>query len=167
MASEELGRAVTVGDLRLVWGTTFKLEIGDLRIANAAWSDWPDMMRIGRFTAVVYLPALLRGVVQYDVLRLEGVDLTLERRDDGGRNWRFGEVSAPSGVPAVGLALVPKNRRQFPDVKDMLLRDLLITYRSEGSRDIRIGIDEATLAAPDGTRPTQMMARGAYNDIPL
>ena len=49
----------------------------------------------------------------------------------------------------------------------MLLRDLLITYRSEGSRDIRIGIDEATLAAPDGTRPTQMMARGAYNDIPL
>ncbi len=167
MASDELGRAVTVGDLRLVWGRTFKFEVRDFRVANAEWSDWPDMLRIGRMTAVVYLPALLRGVVQYDVLRLEGVDLTLERRDDGARNWRFGEASAPSAVPAAGLALVPKNRRQFPDVKDMLLRDLLITYRSEGSRDIRIGLDEATLAAPDGTSPTQMMARGAYNDIPL
>ena len=167
MAREELGRAVTVGDLRLVWGRTLNLEIRDLRVANAEWSDWPNMMRIGRITATVYLPALLRGVVQYDVLRLEGVDLTLERRDDGARNWRFGEPSTPSATPASGLALVPQNRRQFPDVKDMLLRDLLINYRSEGSRDIHIGIDEATLAAPDGTSPTQLTARGAYNDIPL
>jgi len=169
MARDELGRSVTVGDVQIDWGRVLKLELRELRVANAEWSDRIEMLRIGRLTAVVYLPALLRGVVQYDMLRLEGVDLTLERRDDGARNWRFGDARAPSpsAVPAAGLALMPKNRRQFPNVKDLLLRDLLMTYRSEGSPDIRIGVDEATLAAPDGASPTRMTARGAYNDIPL
>ncbi|MFN4282503.1 MAG: AsmA family protein [Alphaproteobacteria bacterium] len=167
LAGEALGREVEVGELRLDWGRTLKLELRDLRIGNADWSDQPDMIRIGRLTAVAYLPALLRGVVQYDVLRLEGVELTLERRDDGSRNWRFGETSAPSAAPAAGLALIPKSRRQFPDVKDLRLGDLLIVYRSEGRRDIRIAVEEATLGAPDGASPTRLAARGAYNDIPL
>ena len=171
LAGGALGREVAVGDLRLDWGRTLKLELRDLRIANADWSERPDMVRVARLTAVAYLPALLRGVVQYDVLRLEGVELTLERRDDGARNWRFGDSSTspePMGAaPAVGLALVPKNRRQFPDVKDLRLDDLLIVYRSEGRRDIRIAIADATLGAPDGVSPTRFAARGAYNDIPL
>lgn len=167
VASGSLGREVTVGDLRLAWGRYLKLEIRDLRVANAEWSDSPDMMRIGRLTAVVYLPALARGIVQYDVLRLEGSEMLLERREDGERNWRFGgDAPSVETAKAAGLALVPQNRRQFPDVKDLLLSDLLIVYRSEGRQDIRIDLDEATLA-PDASGGARFTAGGAYNDIPL
>lgn len=167
LASGSLGREVTVGDLRLAWGRYLKLEIRDLRVANAEWSAAPDMIRIGRLTAVVYLPALARGIVQYDVLRLEGSEMLLERREDGARNWRFGgEAPSVETAKAAGLALVPQNRRQFPDVKDLLLSDLLIIYRSEGRRDIRIDLDEATLA-PDASGGASFTAGGAYNDIPL
>ena len=167
VASGSLEREVTVGDLRLAWGRYLKLEIRDLRVANAEWSDSPDMMRIGRLTAVVYLPALLRGIVQYDVLRLEGSEMLLERREDGERNWRFGgEAPSVETAKAAGLAMVPQNRRQFPDVKDLLLSDLLIIYRSEGRQDIRIDLDEATLA-PAESGGARFTAAGAYNDIPL
>lgn len=167
VASGSLGREVTVGDLRLAWGRYLKLEIRDLSVANAEWGASPNMMRIGRLTAVVYLPALARGIVQYDVLRLEGSEMLLERREDGERNWRFGgDAPSVETAKATGLALVPQNRRQFPDVKDLLLSDLLIIYRSEGRQDIRIDLDEATLA-PDASGGARFTAEGAYNDIPL
>ncbi len=168
LAGQSLGREVSIGDLRLAWGRTLKLEVRDLRVANAEWSQWPDMLRVGRLTAVVYWPALLKGVVQYDVLRLEGSELYLDRREDGRRNWRFSDdPSSASAAASAGLALVPANRRQFPDVKDLLLRDLFIVYRSQGRRDIRVGLDQAELKAPAADRPSHLVATGAYNDIPL
>lgn len=167
VVGSSLGREVTLGDLRLAWGRYLKLEIRDLRVANAEWSDAPDMMRIGRLTAVVYLPALARGVLQYDVLRLEGSEMLLERREDGERNWRFGgEAPSAEAAKAAGLALVPQNRRQFPEVKDLLLSDLLIVYRSQGRQDIRIDLIDATLA-PDAAGGARLTAGGAYNGIPL
>jgi uncharacterized protein involved in outer membrane biogenesis len=167
VASSSLGREVTIGDLRLAWGRYLNLEIRDLRVANAEWSGSPDIMRIDRLTVVVYLPALARGVVQYDVLRLEGSEMLLERRNDGERNWRFGRDAPSVGrAKAAGLALVPQNRRQFPDVKDLQLRDLLIVYRSEGRQDIRIDLADAKLA-PDASGGARLTAGGAYNGIPL
>lgn len=165
-ASAALGRPVTLGSFDLRLGRRTAIRIGDLRVANAAWSQSPDMIRIGDLTAEVDLTALLHGVLRYDRLTADKIEVLLERRDDGSRNWRFGDGGA--GDPqAGGVAVIPQNRRQFPDILDLALRDLTVIYRSEGRKDIRVTLDEARLAAPDATTPARLSATGAYNDIPI
>jgi uncharacterized protein involved in outer membrane biogenesis len=170
-ASEALGRPVTIGELHLGWGRRLRLEARDLRIANVPGGDAPDMISIKHLTARIDLSALVREEMRYEQLALDGVEIVLERKDDGARNWRFGdgEASAPSTVPSTtgGLALVPKNRRQFPTLLDMTAHDAVILYRSEGRKDIRIALNDLGLGASDASSPTRLTVKGAYNELPI
>jgi uncharacterized protein involved in outer membrane biogenesis len=166
LASAAVGRPVSIARLDVTFGRTTKLEIEDLRIANASWGSAPDMIRIGSLAADIYLPELLHGVLHYDRLSADEVQVLLERRNDGSRNWRFGEGGA-SAPDQAGLALIPKNRRQFPDIEALSLEGLTVVYRSEGRKDIRVTLDNADLGAPDATTPARLSASGAYNDIPV
>jgi len=167
-ASAALDRAVSIGQLRLGWGRTLRLEARELRIANAPGGDAPDMIRIAHLTARIDLPALLREEMRYERLALEGVEIILERKDDGARNWRFGDGGpSEASATATGLAVVPKNRRQFPTLLDLAVRNAVILYRSEGRKDIRVALDDLALGAPDAASPVRLTVKGDYNGLPI
>ena len=69
-ASESLGRQVTIGHLEVRWADPIAVDITDLTVANAPWGSQPDMIRIGRFAALLDPGALWRGVLHYDRLRI-------------------------------------------------------------------------------------------------
>jgi uncharacterized protein involved in outer membrane biogenesis len=167
-ASAALGRAITIGELHLGWGRHLSVEMQNVRLANASWSETPDMIRIGHLSATVDLAALLKGVLRYDHMALDDVELLLEREEDGRRNWRFSdEAPSASSATAGGIAVIPKNRRQFPSLLDLALHDGRIVFRSEGRKDIRVGLNDLKLGAPDETSPTDLAVKGSYNDLPV
>jgi uncharacterized protein involved in outer membrane biogenesis len=167
-ASSSLHRKTQIGALRITWGRHVALEAGDIRLANTAWASSPDMLRIGRLSAVIDLTSLLRGVVRYETLHVDDMTLLLERAADGGANWKFGAPGRSGGGATTkgGLELVPKNRTQFPTLIDFVLTNGRVIYRHVGASDIDIGFKRATIAAPGESTPVQLAVDGSYNGTP-
>jgi hypothetical protein len=159
MASDALGRRVTMGGLDVRWGNPLGIEIADLAIANASWGSRPDMIRIGRFAALVDLGPLLGGALHYRRLRISDAFITLERDAKGVGNWKFGAGTR-------GLALVPTTRGEFPTLVDFIGDRGLITYRTRGGDHLRIQLDRVAISSPGAETPARLLAEGAYNDVP-
>jgi uncharacterized protein involved in outer membrane biogenesis len=159
-ASAALGRRVTLGSFQVRWGNPLGIDLSDLAIANAPWGSKPEMVRIGRLSALVDLPALLHGVLRYQRLRISDADVVLERDDKGKGNWKF-------GLGGGGLGLVPKNRTQFPTLIDFAGERGLVTYRTRSGKVLRIALDRVAIASPSEQTPARLMAEGAYNDVKL
>jgi len=177
-ASAALGRRVSLGGFEVAWGNPLGgdppgfdspgfdplgLEIRDLRVANAAWGSTPEMIQVGRFSALIHVPSLLRGVLRYERLRIADLKVVLERDPQGVGNWKFGGAGGDSG--GGGFALVPKNRAEFPTLIDFAGENGLITYRTRGGNVLRIALDRVAIAAPDESSPVMLRATGAYNDV--
>lgn len=160
-ASESLGRTVTFGSFQVRWGDPLHVDFTDLAIANAPWGSKPEMVRIGKFSAQLEVGPLLHGVLHYRELRISDVAVVLERDPAGIGNWKFGG-SAGSG----GLGLVPKNRTQFPTLIDFAGERALITYRTRSGNILGIRLDRVAISSPDEETAVQLLAEGAYNDVP-
>jgi len=163
MVSSKLDRRLTMASFKIGWHDPLAIDITDLRLANASWGSQHDMIRIASLTARVDPWSLLHGVMRFERLRVEKPVILLERNGDGVGNWHFsGAPSSGSG----GLALVPKNRTQFPTLIDLTLNGGALTYR--GTRnDLHFDFDELTMRSPRGDTPVRMTAKGAYNGVPL
>lgn len=161
-ASEALGRTVTFGSFQVHWADPLHVDFTDLSVANAPWGSKPDMVRIGTFSAQLEVGPLLRGVLHYRQLRISDVAVVLERDPDGIGNWKFGG-SAGSG----GFGLVPKNRTQFPTLIDFAGERALVTYRTRSGNVLGIRLDRVVVASPGEQTPVQLLAEGAYNDVPM
>ncbi|HWA48832.1 MAG TPA: AsmA-like C-terminal region-containing protein [Dongiaceae bacterium] len=159
-ASEALGRKVTLGRFEVTWGNPLAVEIRDLSIANAPWGSDPEMIRLGRLSALLDVPALLTGVLRYEKLRLADLKVVLERDRNGIGNWKYGGASGPGG-----LGIVPKARTEFPTLIDFAGEHGLVTYRTRGGNLLSIRLDQVAIAAPDEYSPVSLQATGAYNDV--
>lgn len=160
-ASEALGRRVSFGSFQVRWGDPLRVDFADLVIANATWGSKPEMVRIGTFSAQLEVGPLLRGVLHYRRLRMADVTVVLERDPAGIGNWKF-----DGGGGAGGLGLVPKNRTQFPTLIDFAGERGLVTYRTRSGNLLGIRLDRVAIAAPDERSAVELMAEGAYNDVP-
>ncbi len=167
--SESLDRPVTIASLNIGWGRHIAIEARGVKVANAAWSSKPHMISVDRLSAIVDLPSLLKGVVRYEKLQLDDATIVLERGADGAKNWKFGAQNGKSAdsKSASGLALVPKNRRQFPTLIDFTLNKGRILFRRAGKPDIDIVIARGTISSPADDTPVKLSIDGAYNGTPL
>ncbi len=160
-ASEALGRTVSFGSFQVRWADPLRVDFTDLAIANASWGSKPDMVRIGQFSAQLEVGPLLHGVLHYRQLRLADVTVVLERDPAGIGNWKFGDSAGPGG-----LGLVPKTRTQFPTLIDFIGERGLVTYRTRSGNVLGIRLDRVAIASPGEQTPVQLLAEGAYNDVP-
>src|SRR5688572_25993693 len=160
-ASEALGRRVSFGSFEVRWADPLRIDFTDLSIANAPWGSKPEMVRIGAFSAQLEVGPLLHGVLHYRRLRLSDVTVVLERDSDGIGNWKFGGGAGPGG-----LGLVPKTRTQFPTLIDFAGERGLVTYRTRSGNVLHIRLDRVAIASPGDETPVQLLADGAYNDVP-
>jgi uncharacterized protein involved in outer membrane biogenesis len=160
VASDALGRRVTVGSLTVHWGDPLGIEIKDLSVANASWGSKPEMMRIGQASALVDVGSLLRGVLRYEQLRIADAMIVLERDQAGTGNWAF-------GGGAGGIVLVPRTRTEFPTLIDFIGDRGLVTYRTRSGNLLGIRLDHVAISSPTAQTPARLLAEGAYNDVPL
>jgi uncharacterized protein involved in outer membrane biogenesis len=164
-ASKSLGRPVKIGSLEISLGDPIRLEVHNLRLPNAPWGSRPDMLTIESVSAFIALRPLLRGVLQYDQLQVSKLSLILERNKDGVGNWKF---AGGGSAPAFGhIALIPKNRSEFPTIIDGTLANSEIDYRTGSGKLLKIAFKKILVLAPDETRPVTLSATGAYNDLPM
>ena len=163
IATNMLGRDVTVASLTLRPGFPITLDIRDLRIANAEWGKEPEMLRLDSLSARIDPSALLGGVLRYEKLEAAGLRVMLDRNDERVGNWEFPGFAGSDEIPDGGLVLVPANRTQFPVLNDFILRDALITYRTTSGADLRIGLREAVIGARDAMMPVLLKFDGDYN----
>ncbi len=159
-ATESLGRKVTLGGFEVTWGDPLGVEVRDLSVANAPWGSDPEMIRLGRLSALIDVPSLLKGVLRYEKLRIADVKVVLERDKDGTGNWKYGGSAGPGGA-----GLVPKTRTQFPTLIDFAGERGLITYRTRSGNILSIKLDQVAIASPDEYSPVTLQATGAYNDV--
>ncbi len=162
-ASQSLDRRVTASNIKIGWGKPLTVEISNLRVANPSWASEPDMIRIEYFSADIDTDSLWHGVMRYNRLRIEKARVLLERGAGEARNWRF-----PGGGSAEGgLAVVPKNRTQFPTLIDLALRNGQIVMRAPQRRDIRIDFHTLTARTRADDQPVRLAVDGAYNAAPV
>lgn len=157
-ASDALDRRLAIAGLRVGWANPLALELTGVRLANAGWGSIPDMLSIERVSARIDLPSLLRGVLRFDNLRLEKPLLLLERDAEGVGNWKFSGGAAATS----GLAIVPKNRSQFPILIDFAVHDGQVTYRATSS-DLRIAFHDMAIRSPGDEQPVSLTLDGTYN----
>jgi AsmA family protein len=159
-ASDGLQRRVTIGAFKVSWTAPLAIEVSDLRIANAGWGSVPDMVRVGHLSGLIDVRALLRGVLHYENLRIEDLTVVLERDPAGIGNWKFG-----GGGLGGGLAIVPKNRTQFPTLIDFALARGLVTYRTTSGKILSIALDRIVARATGDDTPIVLQGNGTYNDV--
>jgi uncharacterized protein involved in outer membrane biogenesis len=159
-ASRSLGRPLSVASLRIFWRNPLAVELTDLRLANAPWGSQPDMLRVERIAATIDLPSLLHGIVRYQALLLENPVLLLERDSHGVGNWHLEDNGA-----ALGLAVIPKNRAQFPTLIDFTLRQGKLTYRATRS-DLRLDFHDLAIRSAGDDQKVAVTLDGAYNNFP-
>jgi AsmA family protein len=161
--SSRLDRRLTMASFKIGWHDPLALEVTDLRLANASWGSQRDMIRIASLTARIDPWSLLHGIIRFESLRVEKPVILLERNADGIGNWHF--TDAPSSGNG-GLALIPKNRTQFPTLIDLTLNGGALTYRATSS-DLHFDFDALEIRSPSGDTPVHMTVKGAYNGVPL
>ncbi len=158
-AGSATGRAVSLEALELGWQDGLTIELRGLQVANAPWSETPELARVDAASAAIDAGALWRGVLRFERLRARGLRLVLERGPDGVGNWAFG------GGRTRGSGSVPKDRTEFPTLLDAIVQDALITYRTSSGAILKIELAEATARSADDDQPVAIAARGAYNDV--
>ena len=97
LVEEQTGRVLTIsGPLTLDLGRRTTLSANEIRFANAAWADRPDMVRIGQLRVSIELPALWGRVVHLPEIELADCVADLRRNDDGVANWDVLQTPEPS-----------------------------------------------------------------------
>ena len=129
-ASNALGRKVSI-DGHLAFGLSFipTLELEGLRIANPASWDTTDFVKVNLFRAQIRILPLLRKRIHIQEISAAGIDVHLELKADGQKNWLFdvpretGEESPPSGGSAEPFKV------NLVEVDEFSLAQLTISFR--------------------------------------
>jgi AsmA family protein len=88
----QLGRPVAIaGDLNVKLGWTARIEVDDVSIGNATWSDEPQMVHVQRMNLRVELVSLFAGPPVVPAVELVEPQVLLEKNKDSAANWLFGD----------------------------------------------------------------------------
>ncbi len=89
-ATKALGRKVSI-DGHLQFELSFRpaLELDGLKIANPPSWDRENFIRVDLFRAQVRILPLLRSRIHIEEIRASGIDVDLELKADGQKNWLF------------------------------------------------------------------------------
>jgi uncharacterized protein involved in outer membrane biogenesis len=165
LASHLLGRTVTIDALSVSLGDPVRLTLRNLRIANMPNGSAADMVAIEAIEAALDRAALLQGRLVYESLQVTRPRIALERDASGRGNWEFGSGGDSAAPPSDSrLVLIPKNRRQFPDLLDFRLTGGEVRFRTSSGQWLRLPLDDLAIQAADENAPVSIVLDGGYND---
>ena len=156
-----LGRPVTIGTLRVGFGTSITVALADLVIGNAPEGGPQPLLKLGRLDAEIapwslVAWALLGHGPTLRHLSITDVEIALDHGADGRPNWHFG-ADKPRGDPRPG----------FPTLLDARLQGTTIGIHTSNGKHLQIRLDEATITAAASDQPVTLAATGSYNGFPI
>jgi uncharacterized protein involved in outer membrane biogenesis len=98
----QLGRTVRIdGDMNLHLGRSVMMSASDVHLANVAWASRADMLAAAQVVVVIDAISLLSRspTLIVNQIRIDGLDLLLERNADGNDNWQFDMPPSEPGPP--------------------------------------------------------------------
>ncbi len=117
-ASRHLDRPVTIaGDLNVHIGLTPRIEVNDVTVGNAPWSDLQPMAHVKHAAFTLNLLSLLSRSPSIPAIELTEPTLVLERNAQGAANWHFGsdEDQQSRASVRVGGIRIEGGRLRFRD----------------------------------------------------
>jgi uncharacterized protein involved in outer membrane biogenesis len=155
--SRMIGREIRIGGpLTIEWGAPTKIVAQDVHVANAGWSDQPEMFSAKRLEIDIFVRTLLCGPTHIPLVALDGSKLLLETSDHGDRNWDFGLKSA-----------APQKRHQFPNLEKLKVDGGELLYRNgETKAETDIGFAKLDVDAPDPGSPIKIATDGTFQQHP-
>jgi AsmA family len=145
-----LGREIHVdGTLELKPGAEPLLQVTGVRIDSPSWAETPNQLQIARAQIQIALRPLLRRVLVFPLIDLEGITVALETAVDGRHSWQpdDGQVSAPPAetgfaIPLFDRLSVKDATVSYHDRRDgrrtRLHVESLIQRRGDASGDMRL-----------------------------
>jgi AsmA protein len=152
------GRALVIsgGVTPRVW-PEIGASVEGVTLANAEWSENPDMARIGRVDVGVDLSALIGGSIVVRTFQMADAQVLLERDANGRANWEFGTANAATPDPAAGGGALPAIALDRAEITGLSLR---YVDRSTGTEQAIEGVG-AVLEMPDVQGPATLRLTAA------
>ena len=102
IVARETGRELKInGEAKLGISFVPTLVVNDVELANAAWAQNPQMIKLQKLEVKAAILPLLKGRIVIDKLILDNPEIYLETSANGDKNWMFTTVSkATSGKDA-------------------------------------------------------------------
>lgn len=163
-ASAQLGRAVMMDGMQVGLGRNITIEVRDFKLANVPWGSEPYMTRFDRLSAVVDAGELWRGRAVFHALSIDGLNIFLERDQNGKGNWKF-KNSKPY-VPRDPFTYEAKDRSDFPIILNGTLQNGLFRMKTTGGSLIRIDGKNLKMTAENDKSPVVLDIDGAYGGMP-
>lgn len=164
LASHLLHRQVSIAMLEIHWNDPLRISLRDLAVANMPGGSASHIITVAAIDAEIDRKALFDGRLVYRHLRIDKPVVVLERDTKGQGNWKFGDPRTGSRE-ADGLALIPKNRRQFPSLLDAKVTQGVVRYRASSGAWLSIPLDDLMIAAQDEDAPVTLSLDGGYNAV--
>lgn len=154
---------VIAGDVNVSFSLSPRLTARDVSFRNAAWSDQPQMARLGEIEAEVDLLALLTGEIRIKDVVLRGGQVVVETSKDGIGNWvlDLAPAAAPTPVDSATTA------SGLPRVDQVVIEDVTLLYRDGVAATQQVlKIDRFRAASAPGVGLNVAIA-GSWNERPL
>jgi uncharacterized protein involved in outer membrane biogenesis len=158
------------GPLVFNLGGTTTLEGRDIHFANAAWSEHPEMVSIGRIFISFELSTLFDDRPVFPDAQLEDCSVYVERNDSGELNWAVGPEPAPGDEPEDPPEPEKDNSgsRKLPIwIKDLVIRNCGVYVSSfKIEEPLNLHLASLEMQHHDNTR-WEGQVSGSLNDMPL
>lgn len=138
-----LGRHVAIGDLDVDLGSTSRIHLSDVRIANADWARDDQLAEIADLTLALEVWPLLGGHLVINEVSILEPKVWLERDGEGRVNW--------AKAKPVGEIAAPEERDEFPTIKRLSVENASVVYR-DAIRDLMTQVEVASARAVAGDR---------------
>ncbi len=142
LASDALGRTVTINELQISLGRELRIIAGDATVASPSWSEQPVVLAADRIEVATSIDALLRDTPSIELVAIDGLSATLETNHAGDNNWDLPRTEPDSETEASANTL-----RRIPLLVDQLtLNSARISYRSpelERPLDAQLNLEQA------------------------
>ena len=162
--TDALGRDFAIeGDLNVeVDLRQMRIAACDIRLAGTEWSADADLVRIGRFEALVDTRSLLNWPIRIESFDVERVRVSLQRDEAGTGNWEFFESEDEMPDDDTG----PPG--DLPVIVDLArIVDVALTYgTAERPEPVRFTVTELTVQRDDEDY-LNLQLDAALNDTPV
>lgn len=152
--TQQMGREVRLGDVRLSVWPVLGLAASDVRIANAPWSDGGPLFEAQSAHIGLAPLALLRGALEFSTIEAEAPRILLQKRGDGSANW---VLSAGSGGGALPVFTLDR----------LAITSGRLRLERAGSAPLVLNDMDLTLAWADRDGPARITARVSPAAVPL
>lgn len=163
-ASDYTGRKTKVAGFSIDWGTTARVRLQGVEVANAVWGKAPHMLKVEEVDFDIRLWPLLKGDLVLPRLVLRKPEGQIEVGDKEQLNWSREE--AP-GTVAVAKALEPDSRYGTPLIGQLEITDGKIGYR-DPKRKLELDGTVTTATGKAGDQPqAELSLKGKLEGQPL